>query len=264
MGSLRRLAGTPLLLRRNLSMPVDHALLRQRPGDQFVVAFPRSGSTWVRTMLATLRDPEKGFDPYVFNETIPGVSFANLPRLRALPSPRLMFSHTAFRRSLPRVVYVVRDGRDALISYYHFSTTREGKAVPFSEWFDLYAMGGFGPRWDRHVKSWLIRGQQHLGDKLLVVRFEDLKKNPVPGLQAIASFLGLPADLQIVSRAVEMAKTEKAREREEKQWGHIQDPNASFYRGGKTGQWEEFLTGEIYAKFMKLSAEALRLAGYSL
>jgi hypothetical protein len=263
MDPLRRLIDIPTAIRRNISMPIDHALVGRRPGDQYIAAYPRSGSTWLRTMLCTLLDPEKGFEPAVFNERIPGVDFRNLRKVWALQDPRLMFSHSMFRPSLGKTVYVVRDGRDSLVSLYHMYTNRERREMPFPAWFDHYCRRGFGPRWDNHVESWLIRGQQRLGDKLLVVRFEDLKQEPVAGLQKIAEFLGLRTDLESISWAVDMARTEKARERERAELGRIDDPNASFYRGGKTGQWKEYMDDAIYSRFMKLSARAMQLAGYS-
>lgn len=260
---LRRLIGVPSAIRRNISMPVDHALVGHRPSDQYIAGFPRSGSTWLRTMVSTLLDPENGFEPDVFNQAIPGVSLASLGKVRTLGDPRLIFSHTTFRPSLRRVVYVVRDGRDSLISLYHLSTTREKREVPFSEWFDLYSARWLGPRWDDHVESWLIRGRQHLGQNLLVIRFEDLKQAPVSGLQEVAEFLGLRTNPETVSYAVDMARTEKAREREQKERGRIDNPDASFYRGGKTGQWKQYMTDSIYNKFMKFSARALNVAGYA-
>lgn len=259
----RRLLEIPSAIRRNISMPIDHALVGHRPSDQYILAFPRSGSTWLRTMVATILDPEKGFEPAVFNEIIPGVSLSSLRRVRALADPRLIFSHSTFRRSVARAVYVVRDGRDAIVSLYHYATIRAGQEMAFPEWFDLYSARHFGPRWDNHVESWLVRGKEHLGKELLIVRFEELKKEPVAGLEKIAGFLGLPHGQEMVSHAVDMARTEKAREREKKERGEIADPNASFYRGGKTGQWQEYLTGPIYDRFMEMSATALRLAGYS-
>lgn len=264
MGPLRRLIHIPPAIRRNISMPIDHALIRPRPGDQYIAGYPRSGSTWLRTMVCALLDPDSGFEPAVFNQRIPGISIHNLPRVWALEEPRLMFSHTTFRPSLTRAVYVLRDGRDSLISFYHLSTTREKRRIPFPEWFDLYCLRAFGPRWDNHVESWLLRGKQRLGDNLLVIRFEDLKEAPVPGLQQVARFLGLRSDLESISHAVEMGSTEKARERERKERGQLDDPNASFYRGGRTGQWKDYMDDAMYSRFMQLSARALRLAGYSV
>jgi estrone sulfotransferase len=249
--------------RRNVSLAVNHALIAKHSTDQYIVAFPRSGSTWLRTILGGLIEPENGFEPAVFNVLIPSVGLGRMKLVWALQDPRIIMSHTTFRPRLRRVVYMVRDGRDAVVSFYHLGTTRQGRKMPFPEWFEGYCNRQYGPRWDENVTGWLTKGRQHLGDNLLLVKFEDLKKAPMPFIEKIAKYLGIPADEQSMSRAIEMAGLDKAREREKLEKGKISDPNASFYRGGKTGQWQEYLSGPLYQRFMELSGSALKLAGYS-
>jgi hypothetical protein len=263
MLSPRRLVELPWAVRRNVSFTFNHGLIRQHSSDQYIAAFPRSGSTWLRTILCGIIDPEKGFEPDVFNRLIPSVGIINLPLIWKLPDPRIMFTHAPFRRGLRRVVYVVRDGRDSLVSFYHKEFTREGVAITFPEFFSLYNMRRFGPRWHDNVESWLTQGKEYLGDNLLIAKFEDLKKTPVPLIREIAKFLDIRADESAISHALEAASLENAREREKRENRRLDNPNASFYRGGKTGQWQEYMDDAIYAKFMKMSERAFSLAGYS-
>lgn len=249
--------------RRNMSLTVIHGLTGKRISDQYIVAYPRSGSTWLRTILGTLIAPENGFEPDVFNALIPSVGLRCLGVIRSLPDPRLMMSHTTYRRGLRRVVYEVRDGRDSVVSLYHHSTTRAGRQLSFPEWFDLYCKRQFGACWHENVEGWLTKGREQLGNNMLVVKFEEVKRAPLPQIQTIASFLGIRADEQSIGRAIEMAGVDKAREREKRQFGKLDNPDASFYRGGKTGQWQEYLNGAIYQKFLDLSGAALKLAGYA-
>lgn len=262
MSGIRQLTELPRRIRPNISLPINHALIRKRKSDQYIAAFPRSGSTWLRTVLAAIMDPEKGFEPAIFNQMIPSVGAKYLSLIEALPDPRIIFSHTVFRPSIRKAVYLVRDGRDSIVSLYHLKTTRHGVEISFAEWFDLYCNRQFGPRWDNNVESWLTRGKQQLGENLLVVRFEELKKDPLPQMQKITSFLNMSADQATITRALDAASIENAREREKREKRDISNPNASFYRGGKTGQWQEVLNGELYARFLKLSRRALSLAGY--
>lgn len=252
----------PVVARRNTSLAVAHSLIRGRASDQYIVSYPRSGSTWLRTMLAGIMDPERGFEPEVFNRILPGVSGRRLPLVWNLKDPRILHSHTTFRKRLPRTVYVVRDGRDAIVSFYHYTVTRAGRQISFSEWFALYCRRWYGPRWHDHVHSWLTDGKKQLGDDLLIVKFEELKATTVAHVQVIARFLGLPTDVDAISRAVDMAGLERAREREKKERGELQNPDESFYRGGEIGQWRNYLVDGTYEKFMDMSEKALKLAGY--
>jgi len=263
MELLDRLLELPLVMRRNFSLPIAHSLIKTHLTDQCLVSYPRSGSTWLRTILAAIIDPEKGFAPEVFNRILPGVSGNRLPLVWRLNDPRVIHSHTPYRKKLPRVVYIVRDGRDAIVSHYHHSVTRRGVELLFPDWFELYCKRWYGPRWHDNVEGWLTKGRDQLGENFMLIRFEDMKNDLLGTVQNIAEFLGLPTELNLLSHAIEMASLEKARKREEKVTGELNSPNASFYRGGKVGQWQELMDDQIYNKFMQMSLNALTLAGYT-
>lgn len=262
MRTLNLLRDLPNALRRNYSLPLAHALIRTHATDGYIVSFPRSGSTWLRTILAGLIDSEAGAEPEVFNRILPGVSGRRLPLVWSLPDPRIIHSHTTFRAAIPKAVYVVRDGRDAIVSFYHYSTTRNGIEMPFEEWFALYTRRWYGPRWHDHVESWLTKGREKLGASLMVMRFEDLKGDPIGLVREVADFLGLPTEQRAIAHAVEMASLEQARKREAKVFGDIQNKDQSFYRGGSTGQYQEYLRGKTYDTFMRMSGDALALLDY--
>jgi hypothetical protein len=46
--------------------------------------------------------------------------------------------------------------------------------------------------------------------------------------------------------------------------GPIDNVNASFFRGGKTGEWKDLFTAEIVDGFSRIAGEAMNLAGYNL
>jgi hypothetical protein len=249
-------------LRNNLSLPIAHALIGRRPDDQFLVSYPRSGSTWLRTILVNILVQYANSDPEIFNKIIPGVSITRVPQLRRNPSPRIVHSHTYYRSDIRRVVYSVRDGRDVLISFYHYLTTRKGRGQQFPQWFDDYCAGCYGHRWDENVVSWMGKGRQLLGDQMLVLRFEEMKSDPVSCITRVCSHLSLPSTPDIIERAIESASLEKARVIEKKRLGDTGSENASFYRGGHAGQWSDYLTDSKLDRFMELSEQAMRLAQY--
>ena len=254
----------PNAIRRNVSLPMAHRLLRGREADQYIVSYPRSGSTWLRAMLSGLFDPEHGAEPDVFNRLIPGLSGSRLASAWYLPDPRLLHSHTCFTARIRRAVCVVRDGRDAVVSHYHHSITRAGRAMPFSEWLELYWKHWYGPCWHEHTISWLDYGRSHLGEDLLIVKFEDLKAAPEDTVMRIAQFLRLDYTQRDIVNAVELASLEKARQRERSKFGSFSNPDASFYRGGAERQWRSIMAPSDYTHFMQKAHRAIDLAGYDI
>lgn len=161
-------------------------------------------------------------------------------------------------------VYMVRDGRDSLISFFHCSTTRNGVDMSFEEWFDLYCRRWYRPRWHDHVESWLAKGREELGTSLMVPKLEDLKTDPVRHVGRVADFLGLNPNHSAIHHAVEMASLDQARKREAKVFGNLPNENQSSYPGGRTGQYQDYLQGDMYDRFIQPYERALSLAGYEI
>jgi len=267
---------TPLSLEGGVPTPLSgittranrrlgHLLIRDRDDDRYIYSYPRSGSTWLRTILANLIDPNAEADPERRFSLIPGVSVRNARRIGALASPRLLKSHGRYMGPVARAVYLVRDGRDVLVSMYHKRITRPGhtERVDFPDFCRRYFRGDLGERWDDSVMSWLERGRAEMGGALKVLRFEDLKAD-VPGRVAeIADFLSIDADGGKIAAALDKASLERLRESERSRVGEL-DANRSVYRGGKVGQWRDMLNGELLDRFLAVSQKALVAAGYQV
>ena len=153
-------------------------------------------------MLGVLVNPGAEGNPDFTRQNIPGVSISNSKKINSLGSPRFLKSHTWFRKDIPRAVYLVRDGRDVLISLYHYYITRQKKTVSFSDFFYGYINGKYGQLWYKNVESWLLNGKELLGDNLLVLTFEEMKADTSKTLTRAAEFLGLPAGNAEVEQAL--------------------------------------------------------------
>lgn len=261
--------------RTKLSLAVSY-LPQRRHDDVFIIAHPRSGSTWLRTMLTNIMRPDANSNPDVFNRLIPSPSIRNLRGIReiwALPAPRLLTSHSSYLPGLPRVVYLVRDGRDVLVSYYHYVVHRQARvrgtgtqALDFPAFFERYYQGHYRHIWHLHVASWLVRGKEALGERMLVVRFEDMKKEPQAVVSEVARFAHLSPGPELVAEAVQKASLENMRKVEKQRWRAkglgMPDETSSFYRSGQSKKWQAYFTPELLDRFLACSAKAMQLAGY--
>lgn len=242
-----------------MSTPIGHALLSKRKDDAYIAAFPRSGSTWLRTILVNILDPLANSDPDVFNARIPAVSIRNAGIINRLPSPRLIMTHSHWRPSINKAVYLVRDGRDAFISSYHYHVTRNGLDMSIATFFELYRKQEYGQTWESHVKSWLEYGEKNLGSELIIIRFEDLKNDTKACIMQVCSFLGIEANNMSVQQAIALASLENAKKIEQQRQGEIKDNNASFYREGRNKQWKNPQYREVMSDFEIEADWALKL-----
>src|SRR2546423_8987477 len=72
-----------------------------RPSDVFVVSYPRSGSTWMRFMLANALRPEQETTFANVDELLPSIYLHPDRRLRPRSSPRILHSHEPFDPRYP-------------------------------------------------------------------------------------------------------------------------------------------------------------------
>lgn len=227
-----------------------------------IAAYPRSGSTWLRTMLVNVIYPESNSNPQVFNRVIPGISVTHfLHAYTSKNTPPIFSSHSRYFRGLRRrTVYVLRDGRDSVLSLFRYSTTRKGIEMAFDDWFDQYTRGHV--RWDEHVKSWLTVGKSALKDDMLIVRYEDMRKDTFSELKKVCEFLNIAYSEDLLNNSINSASVANMKKWESEILGKVLSGNSSFYRGGEANEWDNLLTEKQKARFVTLHQDSLLLAGY--
>ena len=253
--------------RRELSrtkLRIPHIWLRHRgltPSDAFFASYPRSGTTWSRfTLFEILTGREAGFG--AVNAAIRGVGRHALG-LPTLPgNGRLIATHEQYRKEYTKAIYLVRDARDVALSEFAYTTALEffrGDLDDFLQVFLFGKISGFAP-WHRHINSWLdspIAGTPNL----LVLRFEDLRENPIDGFTKMAEFLGVNTDPELVRRAVARNSLERMKEKErvEPQRASVKD---RFVRSGSVQGWRSKLTPAQVELFAKHVGKTLVRLGY--
>lgn len=222
-------------LTRKLQHRIDRRNLLIRSDDIFVVSYPRSGNTWLRFLLANMLgfDAGRTIDFFSVREFVPDVHMRDQRQiLDALPSPRLIKSHSPYNPDYPRVVYLVRDGRDVYLSYYDYLTGQgqfQGSLVEFLRTEDLpYGL------WHRHVEGWL---DPKRGVDLLLVRYEDLLQSTYQELERIALFIGLDTDSARLDHAIERSSLPRMRQLEKTKGRPYGDPEFRFVRHGASRKW---------------------------
>lgn len=167
-----------------------------RADDVFVASYPRSGNTWIRFLLADLATGARPDFPHV-DRLIPRVGLhAETADLTA--GHRLIKTHEAYRREYRRAVYLIRDARDVLISWYGVTRPDPDDLSDLDTFIDDFLTERASPYgcWIDHVHGWLRA--RELGADILVCRYEELRADPATTLRQIAEFIGLtPSDDQI-------------------------------------------------------------------
>jgi hypothetical protein len=231
------------------------------PDDTFIVSYPRSGSTWIRRLLVSIIRPD--IEPSLKNieEFIPDIHAYTNEELLHCKRPRVLKSHHSYTPYYPRVVYLLRDGRDVAVSYYDFFKVTHHYEGTFSEFVELMLEGdslGFGC-WQNHVSSW-VAGAGNI--PFLVIKYEQLENQGVETLREVVDFLDIEADESLLKHAYRKCDFAYVQRdvRENSRYYH------KGYRGGvkgSSGAWKVTFSEKDLEYFWEKASEVMELAGYA-
>ena len=260
--------GTVRRLIRPAAIAYRHRGLRSC--DIVLASFPKSGSTWLRFVLAgALTGREMDFD--LVRELSPPLGAHRGGPAIAPDGGRLVKSHelprfVGSRRNRPKVVLLVRDGRDVGISYFHHLRRRGSIPDDFAAYWNGYVAGTAGVfgSWQNYIRSWLDYART--GD-VTTVRYEDLLANPTATLTRISEQLQLQLTPAAIEAALRTSTPETMRAKEASS-RLIQSRTSSstratsFVRQAKAGGWRDELEPALAARFEAAAGHELVELGY--
>ena len=242
--------------------------------DVFVCSFPKSGTTWMQHIvwyICTLDfDTEEEID-FRFPQLDMPAPYPpkpeNLDEILKNPPPRFFKSHCA-ASFLPKkvwdakLIYCYRNPKDCCVSYFHHQ--RAMAPVCYSGTFDqfaeLFVQGKaiYGP-WHRNVRSYYDAMKE--GKPVLMVAFEDMKKDRMGTIKRVAEFLGKQLTEEQFQKVYDATSFEVMKKNETgnyeylKQIGFWDNKMQPFMRKGKVGDWKNYLAPEMQEKFDNLIKE---------
>jgi hypothetical protein len=240
--------------------------------DTFLVSFPRSGNTWTRFLVCNLINPDDPVNFAQLESRIPEIYDVTDRNLRAFPRPRIIKSHECFDPRYKKIVYIVRDPRDVLISYYEFQLKRRviSDEVSLEDFVPRFMESEIEPKtgsWRDHVVSWTAtRGGQK---NFLLLRYEDMIADTQKESTKIASFLGLDSNPERIARAVVLSSADRMRKLEKeqsRQWKETKKTRQDkpFVRKAASGGWKTILSEKSVAQIESAWGDVMRSAGYKL
>lgn len=260
---------------------------KSRKDDIWVSTFAKCGTTWTEQIIMLLLhcdgDPSK-LPPNSQNSYIPGtktpgkvwalhdiaidngggetkhkhkLKILTLNEFESLPFRRIMKSHCVYNQ-FPglddgkiaegvKVVLTARNCFDACVSLYHFHDKFQN-GVPFDAFARAYAEGVVEDGcWFNWYKQW---GKQQAlqPDHILIVYFEDLKKDPGAQVRRIADFLGVEYSEALVDRVIAGSSFKTMKSRSE-------NPD-KFFRGGRIGDNKKYFSPEMKRAFTELLCQS--------
>ena len=266
----------------------------------WIASYPRSGNTWLRFLVANcLVDHEFdwtkamnsfAFELYYYIGKVRNDGWSNQdvvdtlrrvikgqPTADRIGDRLFMKTHDVWSERHPfadmggPAVLLVRDPRDVLLSAINYhKLTRDAEADPVQyarTYIDncgdpAWIKSGYGT-WFEHYMSWTKQDQFPVH----VVRYEQLKIEPIPALVELCAFLEFqitPEDAERAVKRSELTKLQKVEQdaRADGTFGGL-NKGFKFFNKGKSGQSLDDLEPGLDEHFEQKFAMELAETGYS-
>ena len=224
-----------------------------------ITEYPKSGGTWITSLIGTaltlpkrdiyVCEEYKSFDvwkhPWYVGALDLGLPDACVIKSHELPDSTLV--------NFPaRVVHLVRDGRDVVVSKYFYERdfcVLNGIYEKFDEDFDEY-VPRVAAEWSRYVMTWLKEG-------VPVVSYEQFIASPSDAARRLLASIGVQASDNEIRAAVEANTKERLQASLSAAFAHN-----SFVRAGVAGDWRNHFGEHNVSAFTRAAGEAMERLGY--
>jgi hypothetical protein len=246
------------VLARDQYLPLE----RRAPGDVMVAGFPKSGNTWMQYLLSSLQYGIDGnlLTDRLANEIVPDVQVRRY--YKRLSDVACFKTHHLPRPDYRKVIHLVRDGRDAMLSYHAYIRNR-GVDCTLDDMV-LQSLHVKPAPWWEHTRQWIANP---FGAQILALRYEDLLGNPVDALERVCGFIGWQRSREQIGAAVESNRFERQRKRpaEEVKQGHAEwsaRTQQEFFRKGVAGEFRTAMPEHLQRAFEEKAGAELAHFGY--
>lgn len=184
-----------------------------REDDILIATFPKAGTTWTQEIVDLIMlngDVERSmrapcFVKVPFIDLNPKPMLSGVDAANAMKSPRLLKTHLPIQLVPPsfweknvKVIYVARNAKDCMVSYFHFQRMNKGLPDPgtWNEYFSTFLAENVAwGSWFDHVIGWWKVKDKH---QILYVFYEDMIEDPRREIRKICTFLGKELTEEVV------------------------------------------------------------------
>lgn len=235
-----------------------------RESDIFIAGFPKSGNTWMQGIVGglLLDSTSELLTMKLINEIIPDVHVKKY--YKRFFNSMVFKTHDLPKPEYKKVIHLVRDGRDVMVSYYNMG---KNKSIEFP--FSLKDMvidgkGLYPSKWNQHTKEWI---KNPFNAEIMLLKYEDLREFPLREMRRISEFIGLElSDTRLMAiydnNGINNVRSRVAKFGMDNDHTWKNKPITSFFRKGEVGNFENEMSIELINYFNSEAKDELEYFKY--
>ncbi|XP_064026273.1 amine sulfotransferase-like [Pogoniulus pusillus] len=241
--------------------------------DIFIATYPKSGTVWTQNILSLIihEGHRNGTEKIETMERIPWLEYKPpTTDLTKLPLPRVFATHLPYylvprdlRNKRASIIYVTRNPKDVMVSYYHFSKYMKTveEIADFNLFMERFLSGKvLGSSWIDHVSGWYSHAEDF---NILFLTYEEMKKDLRSAVLKICKFLGRKLSEEELDSVVTQASFENMKKDPRANYENLPDDvvdkhKGSFLRKGTIGDWKNTMTVAQSERFDQVLMEKIK------
>ena len=206
------------------------------PDDVFIVSYPKSGNTWLRYIIAyAIRGTEHPLSSDELENVVSDV-YTSKDIIDSKIGNRFIKTHDALFRYYPKTIYIYRDYRDVLVSFYEYKLALKEYNGSFSDFIRSNEVSEPFGSWEGHVNNALLQKKSN-PDSILLLKYEDLLTDFETNTIKLLSYSGVQQfDIEKLKTATGFTTLQK---NENQQPGEFKKRSGkNFFREGTSQNWK--------------------------
>ena len=207
--------------------------------DTFISSYPKSGNTWLRIIIANILFPNEDIYLKNIDDYIQGL-YSATEKINAKKEKRFIKSHYPYFNYYPKTIYIYRDYRDVLVSYYHYQKDLKKFGGTFSQFIrnqklleEPYGL------WQNHIKL-ALKQKSEQPQRILMFKYEDLHENIEECIKNLIEFLGAKHSV-VISEVINKSAFDYLKKMENLHGSEYKKLTSNnFFREGKENIWQDY------------------------
>lgn len=234
-----------------------------RPDDLVIATYPKAGTTWMQEIVDQLLvggDLEKA-KRAPLHVRIPFLEICSPPPIPSgvdllvnAPSPRKIKTHLPFQlvpksfwEKNCKVIYVARNAKDNLVSYFFFDQMNltQPDPGPWDGYVKKFMKGELAwGSWYDHVRRFWDEKENH---RILYMFYEDMKEDLAREIRRVKDFLELDLSEDIVQKIAHQTSFKVMKDNPMANYDTVPEKifdkkKSIFMRKGEVGDWKNYFT----------------------